>query len=67
MRERCSAISREIILLRDMQELPQAEIARMLGIPVGTVKSRSNRARIELAQALRSLGDPPTMEVEGRC
>jgi RNA polymerase sigma-70 factor (ECF subfamily) len=63
--QRLSAISREIILLRDMQELPQAEVAAILGIPVGTVKSRSNRARIELAQAVRALGGPRAAEGGG--
>jgi RNA polymerase sigma-70 factor (ECF subfamily) len=39
-----------IILLRDLQDMPYEEIARVLEIPVGTVKSRLHRAR----QALKS-------------
>lgn len=39
-----------IILLRDMQDMPYDEVARMLDLPVGTVKSRLYRAR----QALKS-------------
>lgn len=48
-------INREIILLKEIQGLPLHEIASMLRIPLGTVKSRSNRARIELAQKLAAL------------
>ena len=42
--------SREMILLKDIQGLQLKEIATMLGLPIGTVKSRSNRARVELAR-----------------
>lgn len=50
-------ISREIILLKDIQGLALEEIATMLRIPIGTAKSRSNRARLELASRLLAL-DP---------
>ena len=40
-----------VILLRDLQDVPYDEVARVLEIPVGTVKSRLHRAR----QALKSL------------
>jgi RNA polymerase sigma-70 factor (ECF subfamily) len=50
-----TGLSREIILLRDIQGLTFEEIASMLRVPLGTVKSRSNRARIELAQKLAVL------------
>ena len=49
---RLSALSREILLLRDVQELSVQEAAAVLGVPAGTVKSRSNRARAELAEQL---------------
>lgn len=39
-----------VILLRDLQDVPYEEVARVLEIPVGTVKSRLHRAR----QALKS-------------
>jgi len=48
-------LSREMILLKEIQGLSLEEIASMLNIPVGTVKSRSNRARIELAQKVLAL------------
>lgn len=57
-----SAVNREIIVLKEMQELPQEEIASMLRVPLGTVKSRANRARIELAKALISLGGGPELQ-----
>ena len=43
-------LSREIIQLKDIQGLSLEEVAGMLGVPIGTVKSRSNRARLELAE-----------------
>jgi RNA polymerase sigma-70 factor (ECF subfamily) len=50
-----TALSREAILLREILGLPLEEIASMLEIPLGTVKSRINRARIELADKVRAL------------
>jgi RNA polymerase sigma-70 factor (ECF subfamily) len=44
---------REMILLYDVQELQYDEISSKLGIPIGTVKSRLNRARTSLARLLR--------------
>lgn len=53
---RLSALSREIVMLRDIQELSVQEVARLLGVPVGTVKSRASRARVELAEEVIALG-----------
>ncbi|OGF63579.1 MAG: hypothetical protein A2Y62_22265 [Candidatus Fischerbacteria bacterium RBG_13_37_8] len=39
---------RTLIILRDINELSYEEISRMLKIPLGTVKSKLNRARVEL-------------------
>lgn len=49
--------SREVIVLKDIEEMTLREIAELLGVTVGTVKSRSHRARLELARAVREL-DP---------
>jgi RNA polymerase sigma-70 factor (ECF subfamily) len=48
---------RETIILRDLQEMEYREIAQVLAIPEGTVKSRLNRGRAELARILRKYRD----------
>lgn len=44
---------RETVILRDLQEMEYREIAQVLRVPEGTVKSRLNRGRAELARILR--------------
>jgi len=44
---------RETVILRDLEELEYREIAQILNVPEGTVKSRLNRGRSELARVLR--------------
>jgi RNA polymerase sigma-70 factor (ECF subfamily) len=44
---------REAVILRDLQEMEYREMAQVLNIPEGTVKSRINRGRAELARLLR--------------
>jgi RNA polymerase sigma-70 factor, ECF subfamily len=46
---------REAVVLRDLQEFSYQEIADKLHLPEGTVKSRINRGRLELARQLRRL------------
>jgi RNA polymerase sigma-70 factor (ECF subfamily) len=46
---------KEAVLLRDIEGFAYQEIADMLQIPEGTVKSRINRGRIELAKTLRKM------------
>jgi RNA polymerase sigma-70 factor (ECF subfamily) len=46
---------RSAVLLRDIRELSYQEIAEQLGLPEGTVKSRINRGRLELARQIRRL------------
>jgi RNA polymerase sigma factor (sigma-70 family) len=43
---------KEAIILRDLEGMAYQEIAELLGIPEGTVKSRINRGRLELAKLL---------------
>ncbi|MFE9422445.1 RNA polymerase sigma factor SigM [Kitasatospora sp. NPDC006697] len=54
---------RAALVLVDMQAYPVAEAAELLGVPVGTVKSRCARGRARLLPLLRHLrvepGDPP--------
>jgi RNA polymerase sigma-70 factor, ECF subfamily len=47
---------RETVILRDLEEMEYRGIAEVLGVPEGTVKSRLNRGRAELARALRRQG-----------
>jgi len=49
------ATLRTAVLLRDIQELSYHEIAETLRLPEGTVKSRINRGRNELARQIRKL------------
>lgn len=44
---------RETVILRDLEELEYREIAQVLNVPEGTVKSRLNRGRAELTRILR--------------
>jgi RNA polymerase sigma-70 factor, ECF subfamily len=55
--DRMSDSDREILMLKEIQGLKVEEIASLLKIPIGTVKSRCNRARIDLATRVRRL-DP---------
>ena len=47
---------RETVILRDLEELEYREIAQVLNVPEGTVKSRLNRGRAELSRVLRRKG-----------
>ena len=46
---------RTAVLMRDIQELSYQEIADRLRLPEGTVKSRINRGRTELAKQIRTM------------
>jgi RNA polymerase sigma-70 factor (ECF subfamily) len=46
---------RTAIILRDIQELSYEEISNIINAPLGTVKSRINRARLRLQEELRQL------------
>ena len=47
---------KNIIILRDIQELSYDEISKILQIPLGTVKSRINRGRFKLKDILKQKG-----------
>lgn len=50
--------ARETLVLRDVEGLRYEEIAEVLGIPVGTVRSRLNRARTLLRERLAPILEP---------
>lgn len=68
--ETLSSTHREVLVLADIEERPAAEVAQMLGIPVGTVYSRQHAARRQFARvwAVRFPGqvapDNPTRSEE---
>jgi len=53
--DRLSPDLREAVILRDLQDLDYDEIAQVLGVPEGTVKSRINRGRLELARVIKRM------------
>ncbi|MBN4080961.1 sigma-70 family RNA polymerase sigma factor [Caldithrix abyssi] len=46
---------RTVTILRDIQELSYGEISKIVDVPLGTVKSRINRARLHLQKELKDL------------
>jgi len=44
-----------VIILRDIQELSYDDISNIVGVPLGTIKSRINRARLQLQADLQDL------------
>ena len=50
---------RAVVVLRDVNELSYEEMSAALRVPIGTVKSRLNRARSMLAKALRGTAAAP--------
>jgi RNA polymerase sigma-70 factor (ECF subfamily) len=55
--ERLAPTLRTAVVLRDIQELTYQEIAEQLRVPEGTVKSRINRGRAELARQVQQIRD----------
>ncbi|HYW34926.1 MAG TPA: sigma-70 family RNA polymerase sigma factor [Balneolaceae bacterium] len=54
---------REVVILRDIQQLAYDEIAEITGLPMGTVKSRINRGRAQLQELLEHHVYPETISV----
>ncbi len=48
---------RAVLVLHDLEDLPQKEVAQILGIAVGTVKSRLFHARMSLRQYIQQQGE----------
>ena len=46
---------KQVIILRDIQELSYEEVGKIMRVPLGTVKSRLNRARLKLQSKLKNL------------
>jgi RNA polymerase sigma-70 factor (ECF subfamily) len=55
---------REVLLLRDVEGLPAAEVAEILGLSVQAVKSRLHRARLSVRKHIAPLLDVPNVSAE---
>jgi len=55
--QRLEPVEREVLMLREYEQLTYAEIAELLSLPVNTVRSRLFRARMALKQLLQGSSD----------
>lgn len=55
----------QAVVLRDLQEMSYEEMVEVLDIPLGTVKSRINRGRLELARQLKRRRSEWSVHLEG--
>ena len=53
---------KQVIILRDIQELSYEEVGKIIKAPLGTVKSRLNRARLKLQEKLESIWEKQPSE-----
>ncbi len=63
--DRLAPTLRTAVVLRDLQELSYQEIAAQLKVPEGTVKSRINRGRTELARQVQIIRAEPPLRRTG--
>ena len=56
--QRLAPEQREVLLLVGVEDLGYAEVARVVGVPIGTVMSRLSRARARLRLELQTGGEP---------
>ncbi|MDQ0759816.1 DNA-directed RNA polymerase specialized sigma24 family protein [Streptomyces canus] len=66
---RLTARQRTVLVLRYFEDMPEADVARLLGCSVGTVRSTTHRspARLrQLAPELAALGPAPAERFESR-
>lgn len=54
---RLSHEHREVLVLKDIEGLKYEDIAEILGVPIGTIRSRLHRARLELREILEPLDE----------
>jgi RNA polymerase sigma-70 factor (ECF subfamily) len=57
---------REVLILRELEDLSYKDIARIADVPIGTVMSRLARARRLLAESLRATSDTYGMQLSQR-
>ena len=62
--EKLPSHQREVLVLCDLEERADAEVAEMLGVPKGTVKSRLRRARLALREQVGSLVEVELPSIE---
>lgn len=54
---RLSNEHREVLILKDIEGMKYEDIAEILGVPIGTIRSRLHRARLELRELLEGEGE----------